>query len=104
MMRDMTVEENIEFAALTRLPASWSQGRKLAFADGIIRILGLDDVRESLIGDETTRGISGGQRKRVNIGIEMAADPCIILLDEPTSGLDSAGSLQVKGGGEGTLL
>lgn len=95
MMRDLTVEENIEFAALTRLPASWSQERKLAFADGVIRILGLEDVRESLIGDETTRGISGGQRKRVNIGIEMAADPCLILLDEPTSGLDSAGSLQV---------
>lgn len=84
-----------EFAALTRLPSSWSRERKLAFADRVISVLGLEDVRESLIGDETTRGISGGQRKRVNIGIEMAADPSIILLDEPTSGLDSAGSLQV---------
>ena len=60
-----------------------------------IDILNLYDVRHSLIGDENTRGISGGQRKRVNIGIEMVADPAVLFLDEPTSGLDSTGSLEV---------
>ena len=51
-------------------------------------MLGLLDVRDALIGDEETRGISGGQRKRVNIGLELVADPWLLFLDEPTSGLD----------------
>ena len=85
-----------EFAAITRLPKSWSYSRKIEFADRVIGDLGLDKVRESLVGDETTRGISGGERKRVNIGIELAADPSVLLLDEPTSGLDSTASMQVR--------
>lgn len=46
------------------------------------------------------RGISGGQRKRVNVGIELVAEPSLIFLDEPTSGLDSTASkLVVQVGG-----
>lgn len=59
--------ENIAFAALTRLPNSWDVDRKLAFADSVIDILGLDEIRDSLIGDENVRGISGewlGRRKQ----------------------------------------
>ena len=95
MMRDMTVEENIAYAALTRLPAAWPTEDKLAFADGVVDLLGLTDIRDSVIGDETVRGISGGQRKRVNIGIELAADPTVLFLDEPTSGLDATSSMEV---------
>jgi energy-coupling factor transporter ATP-binding protein EcfA2 len=60
-----------------------------------IRLLGLEEIQDSLIGDENVRGISGGQRKRVNLGIEMVARPSILLLDEPTSGLDSGSSMEM---------
>lgn len=48
-----------------------------------------------MIGDEETRGISGGQRKRVNVGLELVADPVMLFLDEPTSGLDSTSTRMV---------
>ena len=95
MLRDLTVRENIVFSAETRLPATWTRERKLAFADSVIDLLDLCAVVDGIVGDEDVRGISGGQRKRVNIGIEMASDPLCLFLDEPTSGLDAAGSLSV---------
>jgi ABC-type multidrug transport system ATPase subunit len=50
------------------------------------------------------RGISGGQRKRVNVGLELVADPALLFLDEPTSGLDSTASkLVVQVGATGLL-
>ena len=85
----------IAFSALTRLPASMPAHEKLAFVEDVIALLGLDAVRDEVVGDETARGISGGQRKRVNVGIHHAADPSVLLLDEPTSGLDAQSALQV---------
>ncbi len=52
----------------------------------------LAGVRHELVGNTEVRGISGGQRKRVNIGIELVTDPALLFLDEPTSGLDSTAS------------
>ena len=52
----------------------------------------LSGVRHELVGDTDVRGISGGQRKRVNIGIELVTDPALLFLVEPTSGLDSTSS------------
>ena len=95
MMRDLTVKENIWFSAQTRLPSNWTTARKKRYRDATIEVLDLHDIRHSIIGDESNRGISGGQRKRVNIGIEMVADPLVLFLDEPTSGLDSTSSMEV---------
>lgn len=68
MLRELTVRENILHSARIRMPNNWTQKEIEKFVDGIILALGLSLVSHSRIGDETLRGISGGQRKRVNIG------------------------------------
>lgn len=95
MIRTLTIRECLEFSALTRLPRKMSRTEKEARVSETLALLGLAKQQFSLIGDESTRGISGGQRKRVNIGIEIVADPAVLFLDEPTSGLDSSSSKEV---------
>lgn len=86
---DLTVREILLFAAKLRLPAAMSEAEKVSRADEIIRVLGLNHIADSRIGSHEKRGISGGERKRVSIAVELVSDPGIIFLDEPTSGLDS---------------
>ncbi|KAI9313001.1 hypothetical protein DFJ73DRAFT_935659, partial [Zopfochytrium polystomum] len=95
MLRELTVRENIEYAARVRLPSSWSKEDIDSHINNVLTALNLNGVASSQIGDELTRGISGGQRKRVNIGLELAAVPLAIFLDEPTSGLDATAALDV---------
>ncbi|MQM07563.1 hypothetical protein Taro_040408 [Colocasia esculenta] len=89
---NLTVEENLWFSARCRLPASMSKPDKVLVVERVIESLGLQPVRDSLVGTVEKRGISGGQRKRVNVGLEMVMEPSLLILDEPTSGLDSASS------------
>ena len=84
MLSELTVRENIEYAAKIRLPSGWSASRRKTFVEAVLATLDLDHVDANLCDGE----ISGGQRKRVNIGMELAAVPVVIFLDEPTSGLD----------------
>ena len=81
----LTVQENIMFSARTRLDRNTSEAWLLAHVEQVLRQLDLYEIRHQVIGDTENRGISGGQRKRVNIGIELAANPSILFLDEPTS-------------------
>jgi ABC-type multidrug transport system ATPase subunit len=85
----LTVYENILYAAQLRLPRGTHEGRVVGLVHEVIEMLGLQSVRDSVVGSAEQRGISGGQRKRVNIGLELAADPLALFLDEPTSGLDA---------------
>lgn len=78
-----------------RLPPSWTDADIALHVDAVLDALSLAHVQHTRIGDEKTRGVSGGQRKRVNIGIEVAACPVALYLDEPTSGLDSTAALEV---------
>lgn len=65
---------------------------KVLIVERVVEALGLQTIRDSLVGTVEKRGISGGQRKRVNVGLEMVIEPSLLILDEPTSGLDSSTS------------
>jgi ABC-type multidrug transport system ATPase subunit len=69
-----------------------SKPEKVLVVERVIEFLGLQSVRNSVVGTVEKRGVSGGQRKRVNVGLEMVMEPSLLMLDEPTSGLDSASS------------
>uniref|UniRef100_A0A0D9W2J5 ABC transporter domain-containing protein n=1 Tax=Leersia perrieri TaxID=77586 RepID=A0A0D9W2J5_9ORYZ len=89
---NLTVEENLWFSAKCRLSATTAHRNKVLTVERVIDSLDLQGVRSSLVGTVEKRGISGGQRKRVNVGIEMVMEPSLLILDEPTSGLDSSSS------------
>lgn len=82
-----TVEEAFMFAAKLKLNCSLGQQKNRVRK--LMEELGLRDIRTTLIGDSQKKFISGGERKRTAIGVELITDPQLILLDEPTSGLDS---------------
>lgn len=91
----LTVKESLQYAAAFRLQESLSPKEKEDAIDKILDMLGLKEVGDTVVGDENTRGISGGQCKRLSIGVEIVALPDVIFLDEPTTGLDSAISYEV---------
>jgi ABC-type multidrug transport system ATPase subunit len=95
MYRTLTVRETLSYAALLRLPLYLTRKQKLERVNEIIHQLGLEKCQNSLIGDEFSRGISGGERKRVSIGVELVANPRMLFMDEPTTGLDSYTSFQL---------
>ncbi|KAJ3179619.1 hypothetical protein HDU87_002825 [Geranomyces variabilis] len=96
MLRELTVRENILHAARVRCPSAWTASEVETLADQILESLNLSHVANTIVGDEFKRGVSGGQRKRVNIGMELASTPLALFLDEPTSGLDSTAALSIS--------
>ncbi|XP_061427106.1 broad substrate specificity ATP-binding cassette transporter ABCG2-like isoform X1 [Lethenteron reissneri] len=90
VMGSLTVRENFQFSAALRLPTSVSHTEKEQRVERIISELGLTKVADSKVGTELVRGVSGGERKRTNIGMELITDPSVLFLDEPTTGLDSS--------------
>ncbi|KAJ2999804.1 ATP-binding cassette sub- G member 2 [Globomyces sp. JEL0801] len=89
LFKNLTVFETLMYSARLRLSRSIPITEKKALVDKVIAQLGLEGCRNTRIGDEMNRGISGGERKRVSIGVELVTDPNILFLDEPTSGLDA---------------
>lgn len=85
----MTVYEAIYMSAKLRLPDSVSDEEKKKSVENTIKLLGLEKARNTQIGTPERKGISGGERKRTSIAMEMVTNPAILFLDEPTSGLDT---------------
>ncbi|CAK39222.1 uncharacterized protein An06g02550 [Aspergillus niger] len=84
-----SVRESLEFSALLRQPASLPRAEKLAHVEEVIRLLDMQEYADAIVG-VPGEGLNIEQRRRLTIGIELAAKPELLLfLDEPTSGLDS---------------
>ena len=88
LLAKLTVRETLRFAAGLRLPKHMTKKEKIARAEHVLQQMGLKDCADSIVGSETVKGISGGERRRCTIAIQLLTDPRILLLDEPTSGLD----------------
>ncbi|OMO57206.1 ABC transporter-like protein [Corchorus capsularis] len=88
----LTVEETLMFSAKLRLRLP--QAQLSSRVKSLIQELGLEHVAMTRVGDDRVRGISGGERRRVSIGVDVIHDPKVLILDEPTSGLDSNSALQ----------
>ncbi|CAM9336047.1 unnamed protein product [Ectocarpus sp. 13 AM-2016] len=85
----LTVRETLLMAARLRLPSSVPLEEKSAMVDRLISKLGLSKVASTIVGDEKTRGISGGEKKRLSIACQLFGTPSLIFCDEPTTGLDA---------------
>ncbi|XP_058119693.1 ATP-binding cassette sub-family G member 1-like [Anopheles ziemanni] len=89
LWRSLTVEQSLKYAAEFKLGKS-STAQKRTKVHELLEVLGLESCADTLTGD-----ISGGEAKRLSIGLELLSDPKVMLLDEPTTGLDSVSAYQV---------
>lgn len=90
----LTIEENLDFAAAIRSP-HLSRRERARRIDGKLAELGLNERRSNVVGSSHKKTLSGGERKRLNIGLDMIGSADIYLFDEPTSGLSSKDSEHV---------
>ncbi|XP_047255103.1 ABC transporter G family member 12 isoform X3 [Capsicum annuum] len=113
LMGTLTVRETIQYSAQLRLPSNMTRQEVKEIVDNVISEMGLEDCSETLIGNWHLRGISGGEKKRLSIALEIITQPQLLFLDEPTSGLDSASAYFVVqvlkniacgGGGSGRTI
>ncbi|CAO2830798.1 unnamed protein product [Amaranthus hypochondriacus] len=95
LMTTLTVKEVVYYSAQLQLPDSMTKSQKLERANDAIRDMGLQGCVNTRIGGWSVKGLSGGQKRRVSICIEILTKPRLLFLDEPTSGLDSAASYHV---------
>lgn len=95
LLGTLTVRETLTYSAHLRLPSSMSKSEIRAVVEGTIMEMGLQDCADRQIGNWQRRGVSGGEKKRVSIALEILTRPSIMFLDEPTSGLDSAAAFFV---------
>ncbi|KAG8388975.1 hypothetical protein BUALT_Bualt02G0181100 [Buddleja alternifolia] len=95
LLGTLTVRETITYSAHLRLPTSMTNEEIKDIVEGTIMEMGLQECADRQIGNWQLRGISGGEKKRLSIALEILTRPRLLFLDEPTSGLDSAAAFFV---------
>ncbi len=95
VLPELTVRENILHSAKVRLPSYWDDQDVQKHVELVLKCLKLSHVQDSRVGSTAAPIISGGERKRVSIGMELAAAPMALFLDEPTSGLDATSASSI---------
>ncbi|KAG7886199.1 hypothetical protein KL936_005116 [Ogataea polymorpha] len=89
LIPNLTCFETLMFAAELKLPKLTSKTARAKLVNEIIMELGLKECRDTLVGDRVNKGLSGGEKRRLSVAIQLISNPSILFLDEPTTGLDS---------------
>ncbi|XP_024540485.1 ABC transporter G family member 11 [Selaginella moellendorffii] len=95
LLGTLTVLETITYSAQLRLPHSLPQSQKMEMVESVITEMGLGDCKHTVVGGWFSPGLSGGEKRRVSIALEILTQPSLLFMDEPTSGLDSASAFYV---------
>jgi ABC-type multidrug transport system ATPase subunit len=95
LLASLTVRETLRYAAGLRLPKWMSKEQKKQRSEEILLKMGLKDCADNLIGNDLIKGISGGEKRRVTIAVQILTEPRVLLLDEPLSGLDAFTALSI---------
>jgi ABC-type multidrug transport system ATPase subunit len=90
-----TPREAIYFSAKLRLPRATPEKNLIKLVNKMLHELGLEHCADTYVGGALVKGISGGERKRTSVGVELVVRPAMVFLDEPTSGLDSFSAVQL---------
>lgn len=95
LQQTATPSEAIRFSAKLRLTKTMTDGEIDQLVSRMIQELGLQKCKDTIVGGPLLKGISGGEKKRTSVGVELVTKPAIVFLDEPTSGLDSFSAMQL---------
>lgn len=92
---ELTVRENLTLSAFMRLPSSMTLHHKLERVEEVIRETFLVDLADTKVGRVGGPGLSGGQKRRLSVAVQLLKRPSLLFLDEPTSGLDASSSFEL---------
>lgn len=90
----LTIRETLHYAADLHL-RGMPRKDKLRRAEEVLRMMGLRPVADNIVGGENVKGISGGEKRRLSLAIQLISDPSVLICDEPTSGLDAFIALSI---------